>query len=244
MDYSVPTDAIALTEAFEALVRAIDRRGAFKKTAGLLSAQYALHPSLFAKTMERCGMAANSTNLATWILRGELASSRLQAIVEDREMLTRRHWPADEWGNGLLEKALGHIISTGIDAFNMIKTGRVNSEHSSLGLRPFHGSPLYLEREKFDKWLRRFEAAEPALAGGTPSRAAVERFYRKYVSENTEVGTRPSRDDDREAAFKYFGVPVPRQWLRSLREQHAPWEWRRQGRRKLAEKKLAEPLPN
>ena len=64
------------------------------------------------------------------------------------------------------------------------------------------------------------------------ARATLKLWYIGWVKENQEKGLEPSREQDWAAARHKLGDGVRRKAMRELREEHAPADWRRQGRRK------------
>lgn len=64
------------------------------------------------------------------------------------------------------------------------------------------------------------------------SEAKAKNWYRGYVQEHQSRGTIPNRDDDWKVAKKEVSPDITRDAVRDLRDQFAPAEWRRQGRRK------------
>jgi hypothetical protein len=77
-----------------------------------------------------------------------------------------------------------------------------------------------------------------------PPPAAAERWFKAHIGNWALKGKIPSRDDDFEAACAEFRYSVPRPFVRDLRRQFAPDDWKAHGRRKSGAKKLAEKTGN
>jgi hypothetical protein len=87
-----------------------------------------------------------------------------------------------------------------------------------------------------------WEAAKQQFGGSPTTRAPplsdrdLREWYEKRVSELMERGEAASGEADWEAAKQQFGGRVTRARLRELREQLAPVDWKKQGRRSIKAK--------
>ena len=75
---------------------------------------------------------------------------------------------------------------------------------------------------------------KPNRSAGRLAPARLREWYRSWIDQNTCMGTIPSRDEDWAAAKQALGESVPRDAVRTLREELAPAHWRKKGRRKSA----------
>lgn len=75
------------------------------------------------------------------------------------------------------------------------------------------------------------EAVKPSTPK-PPSRPALRRWYTEtWIPQHANAERSPSRDDDLAAARVAFDPqPVPRDWMRQIRKEDAPENWRRHGR--------------
>lgn len=108
------------------------------------------------------------------------------------------------------------------DRWRVLKPDFETSEASSSGL-VISGILVFKRRpvsETVPRKAPRFSAAE------------VRTWYERRVRAHEAAGTAPSREHDVEAARAEFGSTISRDFLRNLRRELAPEDWKRLGRRK------------
>jgi hypothetical protein len=61
------------------------------------------------------------------------------------------------------------------------------------------------------------------------SKAAVRSWYQDYIEGFAKESKKPSREEDLIAAREHFSVSIPRDFMRDLRNELAPLEWKAKG---------------
>lgn len=83
--------------------------------------------------------------------------------------------------------------------------------------------------QKKNKSKGKAKDALPIKRGYNPTK--VKKWYLEYIAEHQKAGTIPTRDEDLAAARRKFDTSVQIKFMRDLRNELAPTEWKQRGRR-------------
>ena len=108
-------------------------------------------------------------------------------------------------------------------------------------LSEYHGLVPYTDRAEFNKWLSDQLGGHSVLANVSEaiettrsrpfSQARLKFWYEQRVARWPEGKRPPSRDEDVVAAREELSINIPRDAVRDVRNEYAPLEWMKKGRR-------------